>query len=369
LDPQPPPSAEPQDLVALVRSPDSPRVLRLFAARGLLPLGNEDRVRALLAVLLDGDPEIAASARETFSAMPPDELVRFLEDGDPTSQELDAVGRHSQDPFVLERVIRHRRVGDETLLALAPIVTGTPQDALIVNQVRLLRQPALIQALLDNPDLTIDGRRRLNELQEEFFEKDARRREQERLRREEEQRLADQEAKGIVFEDAAEAEPAAAGEDGLPVGAQAEEDLDEISRANLAQTYRRISVMTVKEKVELAQKGTKEERRILIGDVNKLVSMAVLNCESITLAEIEGFCMMRHLHTDLFQEIAHTREWIKKPKIQLALVMNPAVPINITLPLVKFLGLRELRHVMRDRNLPEGIRSSARKILFDKRGG
>jgi hypothetical protein len=79
--------------------------------------------------------------------------------------------------------------------------------------------------------------------------------------------------------------------------------------------------------------------------------------------------MMRHLHTDLFQEIAHTREWIKKPKIQLALVMNPAVPINITLPLVKFLGLRELRHVMRDRNLPEGIRSSARKILFDKRGG
>ena len=143
----------------------------------------------------------------------------------------------------------------------------------------------------------------------------------------------------------------------------------EIISVDSAQIYRRISVMTVKEKVELAQKGTKEERRILIGDVNKLVSMAVLNCESITMSEIEGFCMMRHLHSDLFQEIASTREWIKKPKIQLALVMNPAVPINITLPLVKFLGMRELRHIMRDRNLPEGVRSSARKILFDKRGG
>jgi len=367
LDLQPPPSAEPPDLVALVRSPESPRELRLFAARGLLPLGNEDGARALLAVLLDGDSEIAAAARETFAAMPPDAFVAFLEDGEPTAAELDAIGRHSEDPFVLERVIRHRRVGDETLLALAPKVTGAPQDALIVNQVRLLRQPALIQALLDNPDLTADGRRRLNELEEEFFEKEARRREQERLRREEELRRAEQEAKGIVFEDAAEAEPGAGGEDGLPIGAA--EDLDEISKANLAQTYRRISVMTVKEKVELAQKGTKEERRILIGDVNKLVSMAVLNCESITMSEIEGFCMMRHLHSDLFQEIASTREWIKKPKIQLALVMNPAVPINITLPLVKFLGMRELRHIMRDRNLPEGVRSSARKILFDKRGG
>lgn len=367
MDPEPPTSAEPQDLVSLVRSPDSPRELRVFAARGLLPLGSEDRIRALLAVLLDGDPEIASAARETFSAMPPDELVAFLEDGDATSAELDAVGRHSQDSFVLERVIRHREVADETLLVLAPTVTGAPQDALIVNQVRLLRQPDLIRALLDNPELTADGRRRLKELEEEFFEKEARRKEQERQRRDEEQRRADQEAKGIVFEDAAEAEAIPGGELGLPVGEALEGD--ELQKANLAQTYRRISVMTVKEKVELAQKGTKEERRILIGDVNKLVSMAVLSSESITLAEIEAFCMMRHLHTDLFQEIAATREWIKKPKIQLALVTNPAVPLNITLPLVKFLGMRELRHVMRDRNLPEGVRSTARKILFDKRGG
>jgi hypothetical protein len=127
--------------------------------------------------------------------------------------------------------------------------------------------------------------------------------------------------------------------------------------------------MTVKEKVELAQKGTKEERRILIGDVNKLVSMAVLNCESITLQEVESFCMMRHLNTDLFQEISKTREWMRKPKIQLALVTNPAVPINITLPLVKYLGMRELRHLTKDRNLSEGIRMAARKVLFDKRGG
>ena len=77
---------------------------------------------------------------------------------DPTEIELDVVSRHSDDPFVLERVIRHRE--RRTTDSAAPgrgRSAGAPQEALIVNQVRLLRQPALIDALLENPDS--DGRR------------------------------------------------------------------------------------------------------------------------------------------------------------------------------------------------------------------
>jgi len=125
----------------------------------------------------------------------------------------------------------------------------------------------------------------------------------------------------------------------------------------------------VKEKVELAQKGTKEERRILIGDANRLVSLAVLHCESITMSELEQICAMRHLAVELYQEIAATREWMRKPKIQLAMVTNPAVPLSITLPLIKYLGMRDLRKTMLDRNLSEAVRTSARKLLQEKRGG
>ena len=361
VEPDPPTTAEPLDLVAIVRSPDSPRELRLFAARGILPLERDDRMRALLAVMTDEDPAIGSAARDTFAVLPPDDIVRFIDEGAPTVFELDVLSRSSQDPFVLERIVRHAGVSDETLLRLASEVTGGPQDALIVNQVRLLRQPALIEALHGNPNLTADGRRRLDELREEFFEKDKRRREQERIRREEEERRARQEAQGIVFEEAAEA-AAEGGEAALGEGEP------EAVEANLSAMYRRISMMTVKEKLDLAQKGNKEERRILIADANKIVSMAVLTCESVTLAEIEGFCMMRHLSTDIFQEIAATREWVKKPRIQLALVTNPAVPLAISLPLVKFLGMRDLRNIGRDRNLPEGVRSMARKVFTEKRG-
>ena len=359
--PDSPTTAEPKDLVGIVRSPDSPRELRVFAARGLLPLERDDRMRALCAVMTDEDPEIGSAARETFALLPPDDIVRFLGEGSPTPSELDVISRSSDDPFVLERIVRHALVTDETLLRMASEVTGAPQEALIVNQVRLLRQPALIEALHGNPGLTADGRRRLDELREEFFDKEKRRREQERIRREEEERRARQEAAGIVFEEAESAE----GQEGEAALGDADSAVVE---ANLFAIYKRISMMTVKEKVELAQKGNKEERRILIGDANKMVSMAVLSCEAITQAEVEGFCTMRHLGTEIFHEIAATREWIKKPRIQLALVNNPAVPLAITLPLVKFLGMRDLRNIGRDRNLPEGVRQMARKVLTEKRG-
>ena len=360
---EPPPAAEPRDLLSLVRSAHAPRDLRIFAARGLLPLERDDRLRALLAVVVDEDPGIGPPALETFATLPPDDIVRFLERGSPSETEIDTVSRISEDPFVLEEIIRHPDTANDTLLRLASTVVGDPQEALIVNHVRLIRQPALIDALLANPGLTADGRRRLAEMREEFFEKEERRREQERRRREEEERRVRQEAQGIVFDEADEEPAAEAGEAGES-GALSQEEVD----AGLGAIYRRISMMTVKEKVELAQKGNKEERRILIADANKIVSMAVLNSESLSQAEIETFCSMRHLATEIFHEVATTREWIKKPRIQLALVTNPAVPLSITLPLVKFLGLRDLRNIGRDRNLPEGIRLAARKILLDKRG-
>jgi hypothetical protein len=360
---EPPATAEPQDLLSLVRSSGAPRELRLFAAKGLLPLAGEDRLKALLAVVDDSDSEVETSARDTLAGLPPDDLAAFLDEGDPSPEEIDAISRHCDDHVVVERVIRSRNVSDETLLRLAGTVTGAPQDSLIVNQVRLLRHPALIDALLANPELTIDGRRRLLELREEFFEKEDRRREQERLRLEEEERRVRREAEGIVFEEAEGELPPGmgGGGPGLPAPDAADE-------TNLSATYRRISSLTVKEKVECAQRGTKEERRILIGDANKIVSLAVLKCESVTIAELETFCAMRHLHTEVFQEIAGTREWIRKPAIQVALVNNPAVPLNITLPLVKHLNLRDLRNVTRDRNLPEAVRATAKKLLFEKRG-
>ena len=313
-------------------------------------------MHALLAVLEDPEAEIGETARATFAKVPPDALSRFLEAADLTGIEVDSIARFCEDGQVLERVIRHRNVDNQTLLRLARTVSGTAQDALVVNQVRLLRLPALIDALFENPDLSAESRRRLNETREEFFDKEVRRREAEELRIQQEelaQSVRAQEEAQAQAEDAAEAEAGAA---------PSEEDL-----LTMGALFRRIGVMTVQEKINLAYSGGKEERRILIGDANTLVGQAVLKSRGLTVNEVESFCSMRHLDSEVFRKISLNREWMRKQAVIQAFVKNPAVPIALALPLVKMLPVRDLKQVMRDPNLPEGLRLTARKLLEEKR--
>jgi arsenate reductase-like glutaredoxin family protein len=346
--------SEPQDFVSLLRGGEAPAEIRVFAARGLLPLDQADQIRALLAVIGDPDPDTAVIARETFRSIPPNEVSEFLREGNPLELEIDAIARQSEDPFVLEQVVRHRGVTDKTLEALARTVTGAPQEALIVNQVRLLRHPVLIDALFENPGLTADGRRQLNEIREEFFDKEKRRREAELIRQEEER--ARQEA-GETEAPAEETEAAAG-----PSETSEEASLTE------AAIYGRIARLTVSEKINLAYSGGKEERRILIGDANRLVGLAVLKARGLTPNEVESYALMRHLDDEILRKIAENRTWVRKPSIVLALVMNPKVPLSVALPLVKFVGLRGLKSIIRDPNLADGLRIAARKFFEEKRG-
>jgi hypothetical protein len=243
---------------------NAPLEVRRFAARRLLPLDEDGQTQALLAVLDDADSEISASAKESFAAIAPDDLCRFLDGSDPTGVEIDTLTRYSEDGQVLERAIRNRNVDDHTLLRLARTVGGTPQDALVVNQVRLLRLPALIDALFENPALTAESRRRLNEIREEFFDKQERRRQAE-----EERRLEEEQAQLAALADEGETDETDEAAEGEP---SAEAALSEEDQLTTGALYRRIGVMTVQEKINLAYSGGKEERRILIGDANNLVA-------------------------------------------------------------------------------------------------
>jgi hypothetical protein len=359
-----PPASE--DLVALLRSGSAPREIRLFAARGLLPLEPEDALRALFAVVGDPDRENAATARQTLRAESPDRLAAFARSAKPLPAELDVLARESDDPFVLEEVVRSRDVRDSTLLHLAQTVTGRPQEALISNQSRLIAQPALVTALRANPALTAEGRRLLAEFTEEFLDKGKRRREKDGRRIGE---LAEAEAAEEGLEDEGdlgeETEPTAGADEGETP--ESPEGVAEDDSLFIGAVYRRIALMTVPEKIDLAYKGSREERRILIGDTNKLIGIAVLKSRALTDNEVEGFAAMRNLDEDLYRRITMNREWMRRPAVTIALVRNPRVPLDVTLPLLKRLSVRDLRGVFRDRNLAPVIRTSARRILVDKR--
>jgi hypothetical protein len=362
-----------EDLLSLLRSHSAAREVREFAARGVLPLESDDRIRALFAVLKDPDPEIVLSARETLAEFPPDMFAEFLRGERISAAEIEAVSSQTDDAIVLEQIVRHRNVSDGTLLKLARTVAGGPQEALVVNQARLLANTALIDALYSNPNLTADNRRMLNELREEFFEKETRRRKA---------RLAEEEAaKASVAAAAAEAEvtgPSSAG-DSADLGGEDEDspgadstgssgspDSPEAARG-VEEAYMRLMRLTVPERVKLALRGSKEERRLLVADASRMVSLAVFRSRGLTLTEVESFCSMRHLDEEVFRAISRKRDWIRRTNNIRALVRNPKVPLPISMPLVKRLSMRDLRNVAGDRNLPEAIRSVAKKMYLQRR--
>jgi hypothetical protein len=359
-------TASSDDLVTLLRSGSAPPEIRLFAAKGLLPLDPDASLRALLAVVADPDPETAATAGATLKASSPDLLARFVRLGEPLQSEIDVLAHESDDPFVLEEVVRSRITGDGTLLFLARTASGRPQEALIANQARLLALPSLVQALLENPDLADEGRRLLSELTEEFFEKKARRLESDAREAEE----------AAIASAAEEAEVESAEEEDLDLDAdeeaaespeEASEETSEDNSLFIGAIYRRIGLMTISEKIALAYKGNKDERRVLIGDSNKLIGLAVLKSRSLSINEVESFAGMRNLDEEIYRRIALSREWMRKPAVVLSLVKNPRVPRDVTLPLLKRLATRELRSIARDRNLAPLLRTSARKLLILRR--
>lgn len=130
----------------------------------------------------------------------------------------------------------------------------------------------------------------------------------------------------------------------------------------------RIQRMTVSEKLQLALKGNKEIRSILIRDPNKDVALAVIENPKITDTEIELIVQSRNAPEEVLRTIAKNREWMKNYSIVNALVNNPKTPVGISLSLISNLKNRELYYIEKSRNVPSVLRITAKKLLTQRSG-
>lgn len=130
----------------------------------------------------------------------------------------------------------------------------------------------------------------------------------------------------------------------------------------------KIAQMSVPQRLGLAMKGTREERAILIRDPNKLVSLAVLSSPKLSETEVEAIARMTNVTEEVPRTIASTRAWIKSYAICVALVKNPKTPVAVSMNLLSRLNDRDMRGISTDRNVPEVLRTTARKkLVIEKR--
>jgi hypothetical protein len=122
--------------------------------------------------------------------------------------------------------------------------------------------------------------------------------------------------------------------------------------------------LSVIERVKMALRGTREQRGVLVRDPNKVVAVAVLSSPKLNATEVENYARMGSVQEEVLRVIGASRHWTKHYPIAAALVRNPKTPLAIAMPLVMRLNERDLRLVARDRNVPDGVRASARKFVM-----
>ncbi|MDY7032877.1 MAG: hypothetical protein SVY10_13335 [Thermodesulfobacteriota bacterium] len=140
-------------------------------------------------------------------------------------------------------------------------------------------------------------------------------------------------------------------------------DAEAAVKSDSLSLYQRVQTMSIPDKIQLALKGNKEARELLLRDSNKLVSTSVIRSPKITESEIQQIAQSRNVVDEILRMIAKNKEWMSKRKIKLALVNNPKTPLDISLKLLGNMREKELTHLAKNKEIPTTLCKKARQLL------
>ena len=377
----------------------------MAAARGLLPLAQTELLEALVVLRSDSDQAIAQAAQATLANQTPEDLLNVARGADATPSVLTYLAVQTNFSRELyEAVTTHANTPDTAIVSLAGATAdGSLLELITLNQQRLIRAPEIIDAVLANAARTAEAERRVREVRREFFEKE----------RGAKQIAGELRARGNAaaaeFFESAELQPidGALSTDDAWLLAQhievSDADIDdswlarELIEEMLVETpeqaaanvqavltaekldvgevaperislVRRIMFMSVKDRVKFALKGDREARGILVRDSNKVVATAVIHNPRITDKEIENIAAMRTVADEVLRLIGMNRAWARSYTIIHNLARNPRTPMPTAMNLLPRIQQKDLKALSENRNVSEGVRRQAYRLVQTRAG-
>jgi len=384
--------------------PDAPAKGKKLVAKGLAPLPPRDMLVALYQIWVTPDDEESASAAKTIEGLPPAILNGGLGDPNLPAGVLDLIGRkYPRDEEVLNKVVRHPGVDDETLAGLARNCPESICDVLAENQARWLQAPAIVESLYQNPNCRMSVAQKMIELAvrqglevnlpnideikqaigavddeqasdgtedaeddaafrnastrvRETYDADAERRAESVAPDEEDPDALPDQSDEEVAEETEEADELL-GPDGTPQD-PAKPPPDKVTL---------ISKLKPMAKIRMALLGNAFERSVLIRDSNKAVCMSAIKSPRVKENEVEKYAANRSLSHDVVRYIARRRDWTKNYSIKLQLVLNPKTPMSAAMGFLNHLRQHDVKKVARSKNIPSALATAAKRRMERRR--
>jgi hypothetical protein len=165
----------------------------------------------------------------------------------------------------------------------------------------------------------------------------------------------------------APAATAAATKAGVPEPAAAPRALPQPSvPAKRDNSMQKINRLDVKGRIQLALKGNKEERSLLIRDGTKVVALAVLEAPKLSDGEVEKFALQKNVLEAVLRQIPLKRRFMKNYIVVRNLVANPRTPLDLGLGLMKHLMMQDLKNISNNKEISETVRKMALKMYKQK---
>ena len=336
---------------------DAPVEVRRLAAGGALPLPPVELVTVLFVLVHDADATVKDRARGSLERLP-DNVIGAALSGAAHPAVLSYCAQTFRDvPERVESIALNSHAEDATIAFLATLPHKRIVDIISNNQERMLRCPEIVEALGTNP---LTGRSVIDRIlsflglergaNEEVDESD--------------EELAP--AGPVTDAQALAALEALLGDDISGFARELVDDSIEADEEMQKNLHSMLQRMTIFEKVKLARVGNKEARGLLVRDRNKLVAAAAVRSPKVTDNEILAFAKARNVSDEVLRIIARNPDWTRSYQVKLALVANPRSPQQTAIKFLNYLQDRELRGIMKSKDVPTAVSTHARRILQRK---
>jgi hypothetical protein len=352
-------------------APDAPEPMRMMAARGIMPGIKPGDLLVVLAVLSQGsDAHIASVASNTLQNLPAPILTGALASDLPGEViEILAYAEGSKVE-VVEKLLRMPRIGATALCTLAERANEQIGELVATNETLLLKYPEAIEKLYMNKRVRMSTADRLLELAVRHnitlsipaFEAAAQAIQGELILEATQEPSLDD----ILFAEtdaiAEQTELELTDGELYEVNDEGEESV----RKQVVPLYASIHQMTVTQKIRRAVLGTAAERMILVRDGNRLVATAAASSPMLTENDAAKIAASRTVIDDVLRIIARNPEFTSSYQVKLNLVTNPRTPLTFSSRLLPLLRDNDLRSIVKNRNVPNAIRTAVRQHLAKK---
>ncbi len=338
---------------------------RMMAARGLVPIRGNDQI--ILLVQLSADPEdgVAKSARDSIGKLPENLLTAACAAALPASILDGLVDLCRDNDELLAIIAANAATADGTVELMARRASENLAERIAINEQRVLRAPAIIEALYKNRNTRMSTVDRLIDLAARngvdlpniaTFKEHA-----EALQGQ----LIPEPGNEALPSDQAFSESLAEDQDTDAIDTD-KVDGSETVKDQFKPLVMRIAEMTKPEKLRLAMIGNAAARSLLVRDRNKAVAMAAINSPQMTVVEATPIAGSKEVSTEILRFIGNKRDWLRSAEIKRALVFNPKTPVGISLRFLSHLRVNELRELVRSRGVPSQIKAAGMALLEKK---